>query len=391
MTSSPTIPLLMAQDGLTAEEATALLDRQGAIQSYLETSGVTQRPDFLDLVVRPKPYQIILTFGKDVRVNEIIASVPNELRRFVKVRKAKHDKSGRRNAIATLTNAFKIAGADFAVGYNADAERYFVDTADAATTSRLKPLIPSALAGEVDLLTGALPEQTSDPNAVPTGVRSGDWAVAGWGNRTVGSGFPCTLGFTITFGTNLQGILTASHCTEPKEVDRGTHKYVFPDTYYQSSTAQNHDYAIYRTDGLLTDYRVYYRNTKSTPGYSSQGWLSVKNFIRHANQWVGMYTCKMGTTTGLTCAKSISTTYDWKRTGSSEWLRLSSTTTVAEGGDSGGPAFVTLDSSRPSEITAAGILAGGGGPYATVNYTAVVMPIDRAFDHVSNVRLKTTP
>lgn len=391
LTDSPALPYLMADEKLSAAEARDILMLQSDIQSLLASNSLTGRDDFVDLVVRNKPYQIILTFERDVEVNEVIALVPQRLRRYVKVRKAKHVKLSRTESIRSLTAALRSANSRFAVGYDADRELFFVDTADAATTASLQRLVPANLTSEVIFLSGALPQPTSNPNAKPTGVVPGDGVWAGWSAYTVGSNAACTLGFAITFATGLEGILTASHCTEPKFIPVETHSYTFPDTYYESPTTGNYDYAIYRTDGLRSDYQLFYNNKRSTAGYGTSGWLLVKNFIRLANQWVGMYTCTSGHTSGLTCAKVLSKTYDWNRTGSSVWVRLSSSTSITEGGDSGGPAFVTLDNSRPSEVTAVGIVAGGGGPYENVGYTSVIMPIDRVFDHVPNVKLKTAP
>ncbi len=393
---APGVPDIMRRQGISEAEARAVLDRQGEISRFLAESPLTQRPDFVDLVVRPKPYQIILTFERDVALPEVIEQVPASLRRYVKVRKAKHEKSKRSADLARLTGAFAGVSKAFAVGYDSDAETFFVDTDGAATTAKLRAAVPADLAAEVTFETGALPREQVNTNAVPTGVRSGDWAVAGWGTYTVGTNQPCTLAFPITFNTGLEGILTASHCTEPKYVPRPTHNYTFQDVYYESPRTGNYDFAIYRTDGLLTDYRLYYSNIRSTPGYGAEDWLTVKNFIRRASQWVGMYACKSGTETGLTCATVQSITYDWRQTGSSVFVRMTSDRQISAGGDSGAPVFVTLDSSRPSEITAAGIHTGGWGA-TTQNgvYVSVYMPIDRIFESysstVTNVRLKTAP
>lgn len=384
----------MKEEGISRTEALERLSHQREIHGFLERSGVTERVDFVDLAVRHKPYQVILTFEKDVQVSEIVELVPQSLRRYVKVRKAKHPNSERRSGIGALASAFKAASKNFAVGYDATDELYFVDTDSPATTDLLTPLVPAALRDTVKFNSGALPKATASTTATPTGERSGDWAAGGWWTETVGvPGQYCTLGFPITFGSGFQGILTAGHCTEPKKVPLSDHEYVFPDGYYEN-TVGNFDYGIYRTDGLLTDYRIYYANLNATPGYATEGWLSTKNFIRLANQWVGMYTCKSGALSGITCGKVYSKTYDWRGSGSSVFVRVASTTAQqGVGGDSGGPVFVTMDNTRPSEVTAAGLLVGGseGHYYTNVGYTAVVMPIDRIFDHVPSVVLKTMP
>jgi len=384
-----TTAFIMREEGVSREEARARVDRQGEIARFLQESGLTGREDFVDLAVRHKPYQIILTFERDVPVNEIVGTVPQELRSFVKVRKAKAPKADRLNGLQVLRSAFRAAAGRFALGYDATDELFFVDTDSQATTTALTPLVPEALRDTVRFNTGALPIANASTTATPTGVQPGDWAVAGWHTETVNATrIYCTLGFPITFGNGLQGILTAAHCTEPKRVPRQTHAYVFPDVYYENPTG-NYDYAIYRTDGLTTDYQIYYNNPQGTQGYASSDWLSTKNFLRLGSTWMGMYTCKSGALSGVTCGKVISKIYDYGRSGAF-FLRLSSSTILGQEGDSGGPAFVTMDTSRPREVTAVGLHIAGGYT-SEFGYTSVVMPIDRIFDHVSNVRLKTMP
>lgn len=53
---APGVPDVMRREGLGQTEARAVLDRQGAIARFLNDSGITRRDDFVDLIVRPKPY-----------------------------------------------------------------------------------------------------------------------------------------------------------------------------------------------------------------------------------------------------------------------------------------------------------------------------------------------
>ncbi len=270
---------------------------------------------------------------------------------------------------------------------------YFVDTADTATTLLVKSLLPSNLRPFVTINSGALPKSTDSTTAVPSGVVAGDWVEAGYNLARSDSSPACTLAFPVTFESGLEGVLTAGHCYTggANTIVYSDHVVTFPDAYY-SSNGGNYDYALYRTDGLMSDYQLYYTNPRNTPGYASSGWLNTKNFIRLANQWVGMYVCKSGVTTGLTCATVTSTTYDWGRPGSSfvRWVSASATDYIADYGDSGSPAFATLDTSVPSDVSAVGILVGGHAKESD-GYVGVIMPIDRVFDDVAGVKLKTTP
>lgn len=54
---APGVPDIMRRQGLSEADARAVLDRQGEISRFLTGSALTQRSDFVDLVVRPKPYR----------------------------------------------------------------------------------------------------------------------------------------------------------------------------------------------------------------------------------------------------------------------------------------------------------------------------------------------
>lgn len=96
--------------------------------------------------------------------------------------------------------------------------------------------------------------------------------------------------------------------------------------------------------------------------------------------------------TGLACGKVVTTNYDWRGTGSSSFVKLSSTAQgdLSQGGDSGAPVFAYVNPSTTRDISATGIHVAGAGSGSTA--TAVYMPIDRIFEvGVSNLKLVTTP
>jgi hypothetical protein len=240
-----------------------------------------------------------------------------------------------------------------------------------------------------------VPEQGASTTATPTGVRAGDWASPGYRTTsTAGStnpGAPCTLAYSVTFGTSFRGILTAGHCTEPKYIHYADHDVTFPAAYLERTTG-NYDFSIYRTDGMNTDYQLYYNNTYGIPEFPSSGWLNTKNFIRGANQWQGMSVCISGSVTGLACGQISSATYDWRGTGTSSFVRLTSTLQgdLSQGGDSGAPTFAYINPNTTTDISATGIHVAGSGSGSTA--VAVYMPIDRIFDvGVTNLKLITTP
>ena len=384
---------LAASEGISLADARLHLQLQNDISQFLATSTLARQAGFSELYVRHNPFQIVLSFDRDVPQDAIKALVPENLRSFIVIEMDGKAQTAQTNFIAQINTALTAAKAKIALGYSPLKKSYFIDTADDATTRLIAPLIPANLRSLITINTGALPKSSVSTTATPTGVASGDWAEAGYTLTRPDKTPACTAAFPVTFGSGLQGILTAGHCHTggANSITFSTHVVTFPDAYY-SSNAGNYDYALYRTDGMTSDYQLYYSNPQGTAGYASSGWLNTKNFVRLANQWVGMYVCKSGATTGITCAKIVSKTYDWGRPGSVfvRWVSPSATTYIADYGDSGSPAFATLDSAKPSEISAVGLVVGGHAKDPD-GYVGVIMPIDRVFDNVASLKLITSP
>lgn len=395
---NPAVQSLIKEDGISRAQAEERIALQAEILALLQKSSLLQSAGFVDLAVQHKPvYQVWLNFTDNSEKSAILKEIPPNLRRYVKVRQAKHDRAGRAAGFTALSKAVAGTGQAFPVGYDSVAEQYFIDVPDAATRDKVMAAIPKGLVDDVRIDVGPVPvpEQGASTTAVPTGARAGDWAAAGYrSTSTAGSsnpGAPCTLAFTVTFGTNLRGILTAGHCTEPKYVRYADHDVTFPAAYIERPTG-NYDFAIYRTDGLSTDYQLYYKNSYGIPEFPSSGWLNTKNFIRVANQWQGMSICISGSVSGLACGKIVSTAYDWRGTGASSFVKLSSTAQgdLSQGGDSGAPTFAYVDPRTSTDISATGIHVAGAGSGSTA--VAVYMPIDRIFEvGVTNLKLITTP
>lgn len=106
------------------------------------------------------------------------------------------------------------------------------------------------------------------------------------------------------------------------------------------------------------------------------------------NQFNGQTMCKSGIVTGVTCGTIIDDSYEWRP---GWWfIKVSHTKQfdISNPGDSGAPWFMYPGSGNVN-ITAAGIHGGGEG--SGYNSVAIYMPIDRAFEHVSNVKLVLKP
>lgn len=396
---NPAVQSLMQTDGISRAEAEERIALQADILALLQNTSLLQSAGFVDLAVQHKPvYQVWLNFTDNSDKSALLKAVPPKLRRYVKIRKAKHDKSGRSAGFNVLSKAIAATGQAYPIGYDAVAEQYFVDVPDATTRREVLAAIPPGLADDVRVDVGPIPvpEQNASTSATPTGARAGDWAAGGYRTTSTSTstnpGAPCTLAYPVTFGTNLRGILTAGHCTEPKFIRYSDHDVTFPAAYIERSGSGNYDVAIYRTDGLNTDYQIYYSNTYGIPEFPRSGWLNTKNFIRGSNQWQGMSNCISGSVTGLACGKIVSTTYDWRGTGASSFVKLSSTAQgdLSQGGDSGAPVFAYVNPNTTRDISATGIHVAGSGSGSTA--ISVYMPIDRIFElGVSNLKLVTTP
>lgn len=397
-TGNPAVQSLIATDGISRAEAEERINLQADILNLLQKTSLLQAAGFVDLAVQHKPvYQVWLNFVDNGDKNALLQEIPPKLRRYVKVRKAKHDKSGRAAGFNALAKSISATGRPFPIGYDSVAEQFFVDVPDAATRATVLAAIPPGLVADVRVDIGPIPvpEQNASVTATPTGVNTGDWVAGGYRTTSTASstnpGAPCTLAYPVTFGTNLRGVLTAGHCTEPKYVHYTDHDVTFTAAYVERPSG-NYDFAIYRTDGLNTDYQIWYDNTFGIPEFPRSGWLNTKNFIRGANQWQGMSNCISGSVTGLACGKIVSLNYDWRGTGGSSFVKLSDTAQgdLSQGGDSGAPVFAYINANTTKDISATGIHVGGAGTGTTA--VSVYMPIDRIFEvGVSNLKLVTTP
>lgn len=397
-TSNPAVQSLMQSDGIGRADAEERIGLQADILALLESTALTSDPGFVELVVVHKPvYQVILSFADNSDKAELLKSVPAKLRRYVKVRKAKHDRGQRAGSLSALSKAVGGTGKSLPIGYDSIAERYFVEVPDEAARSQVTAVVPPGIAADVDVLITEIPtkEQSQSTTATPAGVRAGDWAAAGYRSTSTAAstnpGAPCTLAYPVTFGTNLRGILTAGHCTEPKYIHYADHDVTFTSAYIERDSGK-YDFAIYRTDGLNTDYQLYYWNRWGIPEFPASGWLRTKNFIRGANLWVGMSICVSGSVNGLACGKIVTLPYLWNGDPNAPYVLVSNTAQgdLNQPGDSGAATFAYVDPRTSVDISATGIHVGGSGTGSTAR--EVFMPIDRIFEvGVTNLKLITTP
>lgn len=380
-----------------AEERVAI---QGDILQVLENPAFREDPAFAGIAVQHEPvYRIYLTYFDNDNKAELLTHIPPRMRRYIQIRKAKHDKAARADRLSQLNGALSSAGVPFVAFYHETDERFVVHTESAANVTRLQGLVPQPLQADTQVIERTL------PRAEQTSGQKGYYVVAG---HPLSPG--CTLGFPITYTyggvAGRSGILTAGHCTDNGAVrtlnwSDGT-KTTFERAIWSINTG-NYDFAIYDLTGIPTDYRIYYKNnvtyggyTNNVPQFPDSGHLNTKNFIRPSGSWIGMNVCKQGTYTGLTCGQISSLNYPWRGVNSGTsfvYVDQSDQQNLSTSGDSGGPWFTWTNPSQSADVSALGIhVAGSGAGYGG---NGIYMPIDRIFNSFtggpSSVRLVTTP
>ncbi len=267
---------MATEEGISLDEAKQHIALQTDIMDFLHNSPLTKQNAFVELYVVHKPFQVVLSFDRQVSEGNIRALVPDRLKPYITIESTGRSKKDRNDSLARLRIAMASFGENVGIGYSPATKRYFIDTLDAAVAPQVEASIPVDLKPYVVVNPGAMPKKAVNTNAVPTGFKAGESITAGWSmfdpaNQT---NTWCTAAFPIKFNTTMQGILTAGQCFQPPMttlIKRPTYNYSIPDAYYMQNGG-NYDIAILRTDGLTTDYQLYYSNPQNTPGYAAFSW-----------------------------------------------------------------------------------------------------------------------
>jgi hypothetical protein len=397
---NPLVTYHMRRHNLPRAQAEERVAIQGDILRVLENPVFANDPDFAGVSVQHEPvYRIFLTYFDNDAKSELLTHIPARMRRYIQIRKAKHDRAARAGRLSELNAALAAAGVPFIAFYHETDERFVVHGGTAANVARLQALVPEPLRSDTQVIERTL------PRAEQTSGQKNYYILAG---HALNPG--CTLGFPITYTyggvAGRKGILTAGHCTDAGAVrtldwSDGT-RTTFERAIWSINTG-NYDFAIYDLTGIPTDYRIFYRNnvtyggyTNNVPQFPASGHLNTKNFIRQSGSWVGMNVCKNGTYTGLTCGQISSLNYPWRGVNSGTsfvYVDQSQQQNLSTSGDSGGPWFTWTDPSASLDVSALGVhVAGSGAGYGG---SGIYMPIDRIFNTFtggpSSVRLTTTP
>lgn len=379
---NPAVTFLMDQYSLSEGDAQERIDIQNELVTLTKSLNENADPNFAGILVRQTPqFKVTISFADKADRKDFLQSLSPKLRKYVQLRTVKVGKKQRRNELMALSQQIAALGVQAAPGYEADTDNYYVDVSSEADATKVRQAFGSLVAAGLQVRVTPIPQT----QAGPSGAVAGDSAHNGYPiyDTTSGAG-PCTWGFAVTYGTsNTSGLITAAHCGRPKVQSYAGHWLTFS-APVTSQNAGAYDYQIFESTGVRSDYYLYYRNDINRIPEFTGNWLTVNNFIEGYNQFNGQVMCKSGGQTGLTCGSIIDDIYAWRP---GYWfLKVSHTKQydISKPGDSGGPWFMYPGSS--TDVTAAGIHVAGIGTGA--NSVAVYMPIDRAFDHLPNVKLK---
>jgi hypothetical protein len=378
---NPAISYLMESYGISQADAEERIAVQNELVALTKRLNENSDPTFAGIAVTQSPrFKVQISFADKSDRKAFLESLSPKLRKYVQLRVVKASKKTRRTELAALSRQLAALGIVAAPGYNPETDNYYVDVNSSDDAAKVRAALPALVEAGLEVRVSPIPKS----QAGPSGAQAGDSAQAGYAiyDTTAGAG-TCTWGFAVTYGTaNTSGIITAAHCGRPKVQKFGTHWL----TFSTPATSQNsgaYDYQIFETTGVRSDYYLNYTNKNGIPEFSGN-WFTVNDYIIGWNQFNGQVMCKSGAITGITCGSIIDEGYAWRP---GYWfIKVSHTKQydISAPGDSGGPWFMYPGTS--TDVTAAGIHVAGDG--TGPSSIAVYMPIDRAFDHLPNVKVK---
>lgn len=392
---NPSVGYLMQRYSLGEADAAERIAVQAEVVALSERLNAENDPAYADMWIEHEPvFRVVLAFADNKDRKAFLDGLSPRLRRHVHLVNVPKSKRQVDSDLEAITAAIRASGIPFSGGFDIRGRRYIVEVESQSAAQQVRELIPPALRGEVAINVTRLPKD----EAPPTGVVAGDWIAGGYSlySSANGNSLACTFGFPVTFGAaNTKGILTARHCQS------AAHLYTGSPGHWVSFAAPiltklegKYDYQIFETTGLNQGggYEVYFEDKNSIPEFPATGYFKVTALITYMNQKYGMVMCKSGVTTGITCGEIIDGSAI--HNGFNGWIKVSKTNQadLSAGGDSGGPWFMYPGAS--TSVTAAGVhTAGGPGECVGTGSAcyAIYMPIDYIDDHMSTVRLVTTP
>ena len=288
----------------------------------------------VDVEIRHAPgFKVVVFYENGFEQQNATRGAPVELRLYLIFRSAKKDKNSVQTERRQIAQALRTARIPFGLGYEPESERFIVTIPDGFDEQLVRNALPSALAANVEIKTGA----TSVDSATLYG---------GWFYEKSNSGTHCTAGWPIRDSAGKEAILTAGHCRTPSN----TMNFYYQNAVLSEVSAyadsnngwQTLDYAMYRLGTHATAPYINIENGRtvegeyvSVPGYATNYYL-----IDYPKEPVrGQFICKMGVNTGLTCGRITELNYTDSEYSNLVRMSESAQRYIGLRGDSGGPVF----------------------------------------------------
>lgn len=174
-----------------------------------------------------------------------------------------------------------------------------------------------------------------------------------------GTGGPaCTSGFTVRNSAGTRGVLTAGHCPNTLSYN-GTN---LPFQAERFTVGTKYDFQWHTAPGFTVVNQMY-------EGLSTN--RTITSTTPLASQTVGGYVCKYGMTTGYTCGDIADKNYILDGSGGFVRVHHPSNSDLSQGGDSGGPWFLS-NSAYGVHTASADAVNSNDAVYQPIDYISVL-------------------
>ena len=314
---NPAVTHLMQLFSISEAEARERIDIQNLVVDLADSNALISDRAYSDIWIEHEPvFKVVIGFTDRNERAAFVQGLDPKLRRHVQVRNVKRTRAEAEAAIDQLVAVLSGVGLNFDTSYKPQNGKFLITVADNGAAQNARDLVPTALRSDVEVRVGQT--MKTEQGTPATGVLAGDYAEGG---MTIHHSFPdrtegqpwCTVGYSVTFGSGKQGIITAGHCGPPLHLYVNDHYIQLGNPVVPLSTSWSglYDYGIYDIGTATADPWIRFKDYNAIPEFPDSGWFSVSNYVSRINQKVGYTACKSGFTTGITCGLIASTCRSW--------------------------------------------------------------------------------